>query len=200
MGLVCSKNNNHLPPKKLNYKSPKKLNYNNIDNYLPPPKLNYNNKKENIIEINKRNFKNNRICVIFLRVSGILNTIKPFIQSLDSGNCSDFCCTWIDDQKYIFMEKSLDETLNILENTAKRVIIVLLCDSDKQRTMDTISLIKLDKPEKILILPFRMAEDYGYIEPNIQLIFDTPFSLVELNDIDNKVFFQKKFENILKIN
>lgn len=200
MGLVCSKkieNNNKKDYNKNDYN--KKDNNKDYDHFLPPQKFNdYNNNK--YFEISKRNFRTNRICVIFLRVSGILNTIKPFIQSLDSENYTDFCCTWIDDQKYIFMEKSLDETLNILENKAKRVIVVLICDSDRQRTIDTINLIKLENPEKILMLSFRMGEYYGYIQSSIELIFDTPFSLIELNDIENKIFFQKKFENILKNN
>jgi hypothetical protein len=146
------------------------------------------------VQILPRLQNNNKVCVIFLRVSGILGSVTPFLTHLDSGDCPGFLYTWIHNQKFIFMEKSLEETLKILDNRARRVFVVLLCDDEREKTVVTINVLKFKKPEIIYLLGCKEKDKYGYVKPDENLLMDIPYSIEELNDESNKDFFRKTIE------
>lgn len=186
MGLSCSKEQNYS--KKEENTLEKEENEKEI--------YTFRKRQTNVkyVQILPRLQNNNKVCVIFLRVSGILGSITPFLTHLDSGDCPGFLYTWIHNQKFIFMEKSLEETLKILDNRARRVFVVLLCDDEREKTVVTINVLKFKKPEIIYLLGCKEKDKYGYVKPDENLLMDIPYSIEELNDESNKDFFRKTIE------
>lgn len=186
MGLSCSKEQNYS--KKEENTLEKEENEKEI--------YTFRKRQTNVkyVQILPRLQNNNKVCVIFLRVSGILGSVTPFLTHLDSGDCPGFLYTWIHNQKFIFMEKSLEETLKILDNRARRVFVVLLCDDEREKTVVTINVLKFKKPEIIYLLGCKEKDKYGYVKPDENLLMDIPYSIEELNDESNKDFFRKTIE------
>lgn len=155
--------------------------------------------KSTHINILPHTHKTNKICVIFLTVSGKLGQLKNLLSNLDEGGCPDFSYSWIGDEKFIFMEKSLNDTLAILENKARRVFIILLCDSYQDSTDRTIKLLKNQNPEKIFLIGIKQDQEYGFVDTREEFLLPSHFSIQELNDMDNAEYFKKMIENCFSL-